>query len=245
MTRADSDSASPAIQAEGLTKTFGFNLALRGIDLEIEEGDSLVVFGPNGAGKSTLIKILSTAMNPSSGSLVFRGRDLKNSAEEIRREIGLVSHQTLLYNNLTAYENLDFYARMYDVPGRDARITEVADMVGVTSRLNDRVGTLSRGLQQRVSVARALIHKPSIMLLDEPETGLDQEAITSVWDALESEKGINRTIVFTTHNLELGLKNCRRLMILDNGKIAYQGTGDGLDLTALRETYRLNTRVSV
>ncbi len=245
MASAISDSLSSAIKAEGLTKSFGFNLALKGIDLEIEDGDSLVIFGPNGAGKSTLIKILSTVMNPSSGSLAFRGRDLKNKAEEIRREIGLVSHQTLLYNNLTAYENLDFYGQMYDVPERKTRIAEVADMVGVASRLNDRVGTLSRGLQQRVSVARALLHKPSIMLLDEPETGLDQEAITSVWDALETGDGINRTIVFTTHNLELGLKNCSRLMILDNGRIAYQGTGDELNLASLRETYRINTRVSI
>ena len=117
--------------------------------------------------------------------------------------------------------------------------------MAITSRLNDRVGTLSRGLQQRVSVARALLHKPSIMLLDEPETGLDQEAITSVWTALEKGDGIKRPIIFTTHNLELGLKNCRRLLILDNGKIAYQGTGEGFDLASLRETYRLSTKVSV
>lgn len=245
MTRAVSDSLSPAIKAEGLTKSFGTNLALRGIDLEIEEGDSVVIFGPNGAGKSTLIKILSTVMNPSSGSLKFRGRDLKNRAEEIRREIGLVPHQTLLYNNLTAYENLNFYGQIYDVPERKDRIAEVADMVAITSRLNDRVGTLSRGLQQRVSVARALLHKPSIMLLDEPETGLDQEAITSVWTALEKGDEFTRTIIFTTHNLELGLKNCRRLLILDNGKIAYQGTREGFDLASLRETYRLSTKVSV
>lgn len=245
MTRAVADSLSAVIKAEGLTKSFGANLALKGIDLEIEEGDSLVIFGPNGAGKSTLIKILSTVMNPSSGSLTFKGRDLKNKAEEIRREIGLVPHQTLLYNNLTSQENLDFYCQMYDVPERKDRIAEVAGMMGITSRLNDRVGTLSRGLQQRVSVARALLHKPSIMLLDEPETGLDQEAITSVWAALEMRDGVKRTIVFTTHNLELGLNNCRRLLILDNGKIAYQGTGDGLDLASLRETYRLSTKVSV
>ncbi len=245
MTRTTSNSLSFAIKAGGLTKSFGINLALRGVDLEIEEGDSVVIFGPNGAGKSTLIKILSTVMNPSSGSLAFKGRDLKNKAEEIRREIGLVSHQTLLYNNLTAYENLNFYGQMYDVPERKTRIAEVADMVAITSRLNDRVGTLSRGLQQRVSLARALLHKPSIMLLDEPETGLDQEAITSLWTALETGDEFTRTIIFTTHNLELGLKNCRRFLILDKGNIAYQGTGEGLDLASLKETYRLNTKVGL
>jgi len=161
-----------SIEVRKLTKSFDEHTALRGLDLKIEPGKSIVIFGPNGAGKTTLIKILSTIMNPSSGTVLIDGLDVKNNAEKVRRKIGVVSHNTFLYGNLTAFENLDFYRKLYDVPAE--RIIEVADMVDMKSRLNDRVSTLSRGMQQRFAIARALLHKPTVMLLDEPETGLDQ-----------------------------------------------------------------------
>ena len=142
------------IEVQGLTKSFGNHPALRGVDLEVKPGESVVIFGPNGAGKTTLIKILATIMNPSSGKVLIGGLDFKKNAEEIRRSIGVVTHQTFLYNNLTAHENLEFYCRMYDVPKVKERISEVAAMVGMISRLHDQVGTLSRGMQQRISIAR-------------------------------------------------------------------------------------------
>ena len=232
-----------AIKVEKLTKSFGTRPALRGIDLEIKHGESVVILGPNGAGKTTLIKILATIMNPSSGKIMIDGLDLKTNPEQIRSKIGIVTHQTFLYGNLTAYENLEFYGRMYDIPRRKERIGEVVAMVGMTSRLYDTVETLSRGMQQRLSIARSLLHKPSIMFLDEPETGLDQEAIPLLWETLPAEGGKKRTIVLVTHNLERGRDLGERLLILDRGKIVYQCSGKVMELADLREAYQHCTRI--
>ncbi|MFC2018616.1 ABC transporter ATP-binding protein [Chloroflexota bacterium] len=226
-----------AIHARGITKLFGSHFALRGVDLEIGDGESVVIFGPNGAGKTTLIKVLATIMNPSSGRITVAGQALKRDAEEIRRRIGVVTHHTFLYNNLTAYENLEFYCRMYDVPRVKERIGEVVSMVQMASRLNDRVGILSRGMQQRLSIARALLHKPTIILLDEPETGLDQEAVPLLWGALEIEER-KPTIVLTTHNLERGLHLGQRILILARGKVVCQMSTEDLELDDLKQTYQ-------
>jgi heme ABC exporter ATP-binding subunit CcmA len=231
------------IRVEGLTKSFNSKLALRGVDLEVTRGESVVFFGPNGAGKTTLIKVLATIMNPSSGKILINGLSLKQNANEIRRHIGVVTHDTFLYNNLTACENLEFYSRMYDVPRHKERLQEVAAMVGMTSRLHDRVGTLSRGMQQRISIARSLIHRPDIMLLDEAETGLDQQAISMLWEALSKEGERKRTVILTTHNLERGLELGERVVILDRGKIVYQGLSQDLDPLDLKEAYRYSTKV--
>ncbi len=232
-----------ALKTQGLTKSFGNHRALRGIDLEVRQEESVVIFGPNGAGKTTLIKVLATIMNPSSGRVLIDGLNLKNNAEEIRRRIGVVTHQTFLYHSLTGYENLEFYSRMYDVPRRKERIHEVATIVGMSSRLYDRVGTLSRGMQQRLSIARSLLHKPAVMLLDEPETGLDQQTTSMLWEALQVEGERKRTIILTTHNLERGLELGDRLLILDKGKIVYQGSAQALDLAGLKDAYQHSTRV--
>jgi heme ABC exporter ATP-binding subunit CcmA len=228
-----------AIELKKLTKSFNGYPALRGLDLKIEPGKTVVIFGPNGAGKTTFIKVLATIMNPSSGTVLVDGLDIKSQAENIRRKIGVVSHDTFLYGNLTAYENLAFYRRLYDVPGE--RIAQVAEMVGMSSRLYDRVNTLSRGTQQRFAIARALLHKPSIMLLDEPETGLDQQAISLLWDALRRDAGGRRTVLLTTHHLEWGLETADLILILSRGKIVYQESRQSLDLARLKEIYQIGT----
>lgn len=243
MTGQDSTTHEWTIQIQGLTKSFGDDFALRGIDLKVEWGESIALFGPNGAGKTTLIKILATIMKPSSGTILINGLNIKDAAEKSRRQIGVVTHQTFLYNNLTAYENLQFYCRMYDMP--EARIREVVEQVEMTSRLHDRVGMLSRGMQQRLSIARSLLHKPSIMLLDEPETGLDQQAVSILWQVLRAEGEIKRTIILTTHSLERGLSFSDRLLILDRGKIVYQKPSHTLDLAGLKEAYYNSTQVKV
>jgi len=234
-----------AVKVEGLTKSFGNRLTLKGIDLEVRRGESVALFGPNGAGKTTLLKVLATIMNPSSGKVFIDGLDFKESAEEARRRIGIVTHNTFLYGNLTAYENLDFYSRLYDVPGRQERIHEVVSLVGMTPRLHHRVATLSRGMQQRLSIARSLLHKPSIMLLDEPETGLDRQANAMLWEILQAEGEQKRTVILTTHNLERGLEVAERVLILDKGKIVYDGSKQSLDLAALEKVYRNNTGTEV
>ncbi len=245
MVKHGSASQAWVIDIQGLTKSFGHRLALRGIDLQVPPGETIAIFGPNGAGKTTLIKVLATIINPSSGRVLVDGLNLKDNAEEIRRRIGVVTHQTFLYNNLTAHENLEFYCRMYDIPGARGRIHEVLAMVGMTARRHDRVGTLSRGMQQRLSIARALLHQPAIMLLDEPETGLDQQAVSMLWEALQTEGESKRTIILTSHSLERGLALGERLLILDRGKIVYEGSRQALDLAGLKEIYEHSTKVGV
>lgn len=241
MGRDTSSAHDWAFQIQGLTKSFSNHLALRGIELEVRHGESVVIFGPNGAGKTTLISILATTMNPSSGIVRVDGLSLKDNTEDVRRRIGVVTHQTFLYRNLTAYENLEFYSRMYDVPRRRERIHEVVALVEMTSRLHDRVGTLSRGMQQRLSIARSLLHQPSIMLLDEPETGLDQQAISLLWRVLKTERAGEHTIIMTTHSLERGIELGDRLLILDKGKFVYQKSAKDLDLAGLKAAYQCYT----
>lgn len=226
-----------AIEAKGLSKTFGSLFALKSVDLSINEGECVALFGPNGAGKTTLIKVLTTLSRPANGKVLIAGEDIKKNAVAVRRRIGVVSHQTFLYDNLTAYENLKFYGKMYDVPHLEQRIVEVITKVGLESRLRDRVGIFSRGMQQRLSIARAILHDPPIMLLDEPETGLDEQARSTLSELLKTLVAGNRTVLLTTHNLEWGFGLADRLAILVKGKIVYEDSKQSLDLTTFRETY--------
>jgi len=230
-------SSTWAVEARGLEKTFGENRALRGIDLTVNRGECLVIFGPNGAGKTTLLKILSTLVKPSAGSVRLDGVDIRDKPAQIRRRISLVGNQTFLYDNLTVYENLKFYGKMYDVADLEARIREVVSWVRLESRLHDRAGTLSRGLQQRASLARAVLHGPSILFLDEPDVGLDPHAGAMVSEILGSINSGSRTVVMTTHNLEQGLELGDSIVILDRGKVVYQASRQELSRADFRQVY--------
>ncbi|MBM3131462.1 MAG: heme ABC exporter ATP-binding protein CcmA [Chloroflexi bacterium] len=226
------------IEAEGLVKSFGGRKVLRGIDLRVKEGECVAVIGPNGAGKTTLIKVLTTLSRPLAGNVRLVGMDIRKEAVAIRRKSGIVSHHTFLYDHLTAHENLKFYGKMYDVPDLDKRITEVIDAVGLRARLHDRVGTFSRGMQQRLSIARAILHDPPIMFLDEPETGLDQEALAMLSGLLKTLIAGKRTVLMTTHRFEWGSELADRIVILHSGKIVFDEPGRGMELSTLRESYR-------
>ena len=234
--------AAWAIEAKGLEKSFGEHRALRGIDLEVIRGECLVVFGPNGAGKTTLLKIMSTLLKPSSGQVFLDGIDIRNNSVQIRRMISLVSHQTFLYNDLTVFENLKFYGKMYDITDLEQRIREVTTWAQLESRLYDRVGTLSRGLQQRASLARAVLHNPSFLFLDEPEVGLDPHASDMVSDVMTNADTGSRTVVITTHNLERGLELGDRIVIIDRGKIVYQASRQELMGVDFRQIYKRYTK---
>jgi len=231
------ETSSWAIEARGITKLFGERHALRGMDLQVSRGERLVIFGPNGAGKTTLVKVLSTLVKPSSGSVWLDGVDIRERPAQIRRKISLVGHQTLLYDDLTIYENLKFYGKMYDVPNLEQRIQEVISWVQLETRLRDRVGTLSHGLQQRASIARAVLHNPSILFLDEPEVGLDPHVSTVIRDVLDSTVSGIRTVVMTTHNLEWGLELSDSVIILDRGNIVYQAPREEIDSENFRQVY--------
>ncbi|MGP8336797.1 MAG: ABC transporter ATP-binding protein [Methanosarcinaceae archaeon] len=211
------------ISIKGLSKAFGSHRVLKNIDFEVKKGDFVTIFGPNGAGKTTLMKIMSTLVAPSSGSIVIDGFDVIDKPVEIRKRIGSISHETYLYGELTAWENLRFFGRMYNMDKirLDARIGELLDKVGLGHRSNDRVGTFSRGMKQRLSIIRALIHDPPILFLDEPYTGLDQHAASTFESVLCGLDARNTTKIMVSHNMERSLMLCNRVLILDKGTIVF------------------------
>jgi heme exporter protein A len=232
----------PAVRVRKLTKAFGHQMALRGLDLSVAEGEFLALFGPNGAGKTTLIRIVASLMRPTAGTVEVRGQELSKAATSLRRHIGLISHDPLLYGDLTPDENLRFFARMYELPDAASRIDAVLEQVGLAVRRRDPVRTFSRGMIQRLAIARAILHDPAIMLLDEPYTGLDLQAADMLRLVLQQLAASNRTVILTTHNLEQGLEMCERAAILNRGKLVWEGERQGLDLAGMKEVYREVTR---
>ena len=232
--------APSAVETAGLVKTFGSFKALRGLDLKVAPGETLAVFGPNGAGKTTLLKILGGVMRPSGGKVLLAGEELKDSATHLRQLIGLVAHQSYLYSGLSAEENLGFYARMYGLPQPAERIQSLLKRVGLAARRHDRVGTFSRGMQQRLALARAILHRPSLLLMDEPDTGLDPQALADLWGIVRSDEE-KRTVIFTSHSFARALGVCDRVAVLVRGKLAYSEQSCALTLPGLEETYHACT----
>lgn len=231
-------SDKPAIRAAKLTKAFGHQVALRGVDLAVADGEFLALFGPNGAGKTTLMRIIASLTRPSAGVVEVQGQDLSKAATSVRRHIGLISHNPLLYGDLTPDENLRFFARMYDIPQATSRIDVLLEQVGLTNRRHDPVRTFSRGMVQRLAIARAILHDPTIMLLDEPYTGLDLQAADMLRSFLQDLATSGRTVILTTHSLEQGLEMCTRAAVLHKGRVAWQGDRAGLDLEKMKAIYR-------
>jgi heme exporter protein A len=214
---------NPAVNIDALTKRFGFTNALNGIEITLHQGEILTIFGPNGAGKSTLIQILSTLMRPTSGKINVLGYDLEEKGEAVRRSVGALTHNPLLFNNLTAHENLKFYGQMFEVNSLNSRIDELLRDVGLTEHRDQLVGTFSRGMQQRLAIARAIIHEPRLLLLDEPCTGLDQDGIVFLGSTLEAFVSKGRTVIMTCHDFAWGLGLCTKAAILNAGYLVYFG----------------------
>jgi len=225
------------VEVKGIGKSFGNIHDLRGIDLKVRKGEFLIIIGPNGAGKTTLIKILSTLVKPTSGEGRIVGFDLREEEEDLRRNIGMLSHYTFLYENLTAYENLKFYGRLYEVKNIEEKIRRVIEEVGLETRLHDTVRTFSRGMKQRLSAARSIIHDPSLLLLDEPYTGLDQWSQKRFKNILKRFHSKGKTIIMTTHNLPSSLELGDRVIILSSGKISHEQEMTRMDLEELEKLY--------
>ncbi|RME35047.1 MAG: heme ABC exporter ATP-binding protein CcmA, partial [Thermoflexia bacterium] len=228
------------IEVRSLTRTFGPHVALAGVDLTVEAGEYVTLVGPNGAGKTTLLRILATLIRPTSGTVRIAGMDVACAGPEIRRYIGFLSHRTLLYEDLTAEQNLRFYARLYGIPDASARMDELLQRVGLADRRHDLVRTFSRGMQQRLAVARALIHCPSILLLDEPYTGLDPDAAGALRSLLDELSAEGHTILLTTHDLERVSPRSRAL-ILHQGRVVYDSAGAPVEPSELLRLYRERT----
>jgi heme exporter protein A len=225
------------VQMERVTKRFGTVLALRGIDLQLARGRCLGIFGPNGAGKTTLLNVLATLIRPSSGTVCIAGHDIVQQADKVRPLLGVLGHRTFLYGHLTAVENLSFYGRMFGVKKLPERILEVLRIVGLEAHSQQLVRTYSRGMQQRLAIARAILHSPTLFLLDEPYTGLDQRAVAHLQTLLQQLHAVGCTIIMSTHDLQRGLELCDDIAIQCRGKIMYYGSALGIDLQELEQLY--------
>lgn len=228
---------TPVLRVEGITKHFPGVLANDHVDFDLYPGEIHALLGENGAGKTTLMNILATLSRPTAGDVRVAGLDAATDATRLRGQIGLVSHKALLYDDLSARQNLYFYARLYEVTQPEARIELLLRQVGLWVRQHDLVRTFSRGMQQRLAIARALLHDPPVVLLDEPDTGLDQHGAARLYDWLHQSGAAQRTVIMTTHNLERGLQWGDRIAILAQGRIAFQAARAELDIAGLRARY--------
>lgn len=206
------------IEIKKLTKQADNKLILRGIDLSIKKGETVAILGPNGAGKSTLLKVIATLIKPSSGFITVDGLDLKKNKTEIQKLMGYLPHSSLLYEHYSPLENLVFFGNLYGIKNVEERAKELVKQVGLSFFLNDPVKNFSRGMIQRIAIARAIVHEPQLLLLDEPHTGLDQGAISILNEVIVSMKNKGATTLMVTHDFKQAADICDRIIIINNGK---------------------------
>jgi heme exporter protein A len=229
---------SCAIQVKGLVKRFGLKTVLYNLDFTVDPGEFVAIIGPNGAGKTTFLRILSSLSRPASGDVLIAGYRLPERAVKARRILGVVSHQPLLYGDLTAQQNLRFYGRMYGVCELERRVETVLAIVGLVERRDELVRTFSRGMQQRLSIGRALLHDPQVILFDEPHTGLDQDACQILDNVLRDVAALGRAVVLTSHDLTHVADLASRFDVLWRGKIVASARHAELDSGQLLTFYR-------
>ena len=230
------------IEVRGLVKAFGVKPVLRGLDFHVDEGEFVAVVGPNGAGKTTLLRILASLARPTMGTVSLGGLPLPAQSGAARKILGVVSHQPLLYGDLTADQNLRFFGRMYGVSELDDRIPEVLDIVRLRPRRYDLVREYSRGMQQRLAIGRGILHRPELLLFDEPHTGLDPDSADMLDDLLLTVTGEGRTVVMTSHDLTRAGELASRVDILSSGKITRSVKRGELDSEQLNSLYFEVTR---
>jgi heme ABC exporter ATP-binding subunit CcmA len=231
-----------AVEVMGLVKTYELRPVLRSVSFTVQTGKTLALFGANGAGKTTLLRILATLAKPSAGRVMVLGHDAVRDAAALRHVIGYVGHQPHVYDDLTARENLLFFARMYGLPDGAKRADALLDRVGLRAKAHERVRTLSRGQTQRLAIARGILHDPRLLLLDEPDTGLDEEAL-SLLDALIIERAAHGlTTLLTTHNIAHGLACGDDALVLAGGRVAYSGPARDITASGVRELYTARRR---
>ena len=226
------------IRVNKLVKRFGPKTILRGLSFDVEQGEFVALLGPNGAGKTTFLRILASLSRPTLGEVQVAGYRLPGEAPAVRRRLGVVSHQPLLYGDLTAEENLRFFGRLYGVVSLEERITEVLVLVGLENRRKDLVRTYSRGMQQRLAIGRSVMHDPEVMLFDEPHTGLDQDACAMLDTVLKEVAARGRTVVMTSHDLARAADLASRFDILSRGVIAATVNRSEIDPNQLLGIYR-------
>lgn len=232
-----SPSGSLVVEAAALRRDFGRRRAVDGVDLALGAGECMALFGPNGAGKTTLLKLIAGLLGPTSGTVRVRGQTLRSDAES-RAGVGFISHQSMLYRALTALENVEFAARLYGLRQPRAAAVSALEHMRVADRANVPVRALSRGLQQRVAIARSIVHSPSVLLLDEPYTGLDASGAAALTDMLATLRASHAALVLVTHNVDEGLSLASRAAIMLDGRMVREDDTSRVDVNAYRIAYR-------
>ena len=218
-------------------KIYGTVTALKKIDLDIYKGQSITIFGSNGAGKSTLLKILSMQTRLTYGTLLYNGVESKKLADIYRANFGVISHQPFVYESLSAMENLEFYGSLYNVSNVRQKAESLLKQLDLYSRRNDAIRTYSRGMLQRISIARALIHSPEIIFLDEPYTGLDSLAGSNLSNLLKEQLSYNKTILMVTHDIHTGLDLASQIIIMKSGRIVFNKPAAEIDTASFEQMY--------
>ena len=226
-----------AIETKKLTKVFGDRKALDKVSIEVPEGAFLSIFGPNGAGKTTLVRTLATLSRATSGTALVAGFDAKEEPDKVREHIGLISHNPMLYPDLTAMENLVFTAQLYGVVNAEERVRELLRAVELDHRRFDVVRTFSRGMTQRLSIARALMNDPDVVFLDEPYAGLDPHAV-EIFDGLIEQLRDGRTFIMVSHDLQKGFDVCTHALVLARGRVVSYAPKEDIDFEQFRQLYR-------
>ena len=226
-----------AIETKKLTKVFGDRKALDKVSIEVPEGAFLSIFGPNGAGKTTLVRTLATLSRATSGTALVAGFDAKEEPAKVREHIGLISHNPMLYPDLTAMENLMFTAQLYGVVNAEERVRELLRAVELDHRRFDVVRTFSRGMTQRLSIARALMNDPDVVFLDEPYAGLDPHAV-EIFDGLIEQLRDGRTFIMVSHDLQKGFDVCTHALVLARGRVVSYAPKEDIDFEQFRQLYR-------
>jgi ABC-2 type transport system ATP-binding protein len=221
------DSMDPIIQGENIVRTFGSTTAVDGINFSVDEGEVFGVLGPNGSGKTTLVRLLNGVLTPTSGRAILFGKDVTVEGAYVRARTGVLTETPSLYERLSARKNLSFFGRFYGIPDADIpqRVNKILSLMNLADRGDEAVGGFSKGMKQRLALARALIHDPQVLFLDEPTSGLDPEAsrqVDGIIRELASDKG--KTIFLCTHNLNQAQHLCSRVAMINKGKILAQGS---------------------
>jgi ABC-2 type transport system ATP-binding protein len=229
------------IRANQLSKNFGARQAVDGLSFEAKQGEILGFLGPNGAGKTTTMRMLTGYMPPSSGSATIAGFDIVKESLEVRKRVGYLPETVPLYNDMTLYDYLQFFADLRHLPNSDQAITDTLEMVGLTDRADGYIGNLSKGMRQRIGLAQALLHKPEVLILDEPTIGLDPAQIIDVRNLIR-EIGKERTVLLSTHILSEAQQLCNRILIINKGRIVVEDTPENLQ-SRLAGAQRVQLRV--